>query len=930
LKFSRNIISLIFILAVWNSFVFAGLLPLNGDWRFLQTAHFKVYFQPGQEQYAQKVANKAEDVHVELVGFLKWLPYGHTNIIVADHTDIVNDYATPLPKRTIIIYPAQNVGDRNNFGDWLYEVLVHEYTHVLQMDMQSGIPAGFNSLFGRVFLPNIFQPLNQIEGLAVYSETQYTDFGRNRSALTEGMLRAAVCDKKWMPLDRVGVASPCWPRDASYIYGGKFYEYLADKYGPKKLALYQRKHSNLVLPFMQNYPAKNVFGKSFPDLWAQWKRYSFKHYSAQIDTIRDSGLTDFRQLTDDGFDKSSLTPSPDGKYLAYIESNSHRHQQTGLRLYGITKAESRTIDQGIFLGSMQFSSDGRYLAYGKMEYSGAGEKLYGDIYIYDMESRKTKRITHGLRARDPAFSQDGKRIYFVTSKMGQNALAVMDIQTSRVEYLTEFDETQLFSHPAVSPNGEMIALAVWQDGGYQDIYLYDIAKKEWQALMADRAQDITPAWSADGKYLYFASDRSGVWNIFKYDLQVGAISRRTNVIGGALNPAVSGNDLYFLNLGSRGYDLATTEISDTIYYENTAYIDTTAFAEISTDTANYPSAIYRPFKTLLPFFWFPTASIDEKGGALGVALIGADDLMAKSYTAMFIPSFNSQRFYYDIAYSDAGRSLAYSLRFSDNATSTCVSIGSKDITYYQREQKQSVQLYYPIARSNQTIAAAVAYYHTNYTGLNDEIFAINPYWEGHLARLQLNLSFVNAQKYAFSISPEKGRGVSLESRLYRQYLGGELNQAWQGFTWSEYLPMPFRHHVLMGRVMAGAWGKGGYVNEDIPDMQPRGITEDIYGRYQALLTAEYRFPLLYVERGFSTWPFYLKNISGALLVEAGTAADKYRRLSYNDSRQCLGAEITSQWLFSYAAPFKIILGVYHLPKEKESQIMLKMGTDLLW
>ena len=894
----------------------------------MQTAHFKVYFQPGQEQYAQKVSNKAEDVHVKLVGFLKWMPYGHTNIIVADHTDIVNDYATPLPKRTIIIYPAQNVGDRNNFGDWLYEVLMHEYTHILQMDMQSGIPAGFNSLFGRVFLPNIFQPLNQIEGLAVYSETRYTGYGRNHSALTEGMLRCAVAEGSWAPLDRAGVASPHWPRDAAYIYGGKFYEYLTNKYGQKKLALYQRKHSNLVLPFMQNYPAKNVFGKSFPALWQDWENASYKKYGRQVDSIKKGGLIEIKNLSNDGFDKYELISSPDGKYLAYIDRNSHR--RSSLKFYDIESGKYRTVDQGIFLGSMQFSSGGRYLAYGKMEYSGSGEKLYGDIYIYDMGNRKKTKITNGLRARDPAFSRDGKILYFVASKVDQNALAVMDLAAGQISYLTEVEETQLFSHPAVSPDGKKIALSAWQDGGYQDIYIYDIAKKEWLAVMADRAQDITPAWSADGKYLYFASDRSGVWNIFKYDLQAGSMSRITNVIGGAFNPAVSGNNLYFLNLGSMGYDLATIEISDTIYYENTAYIDTMAFAEISTDTVNYPSAKYRPFKTLLPFFWFPTALIDEKGGALGVALMGADDLMTKSYTAMFIPNFNSQRFYYDIAYSDAGRSLNYNLRLSDNTTAEDVGLGNTDVIYYQRQQRQSLQLYLPVTRSDYAIAAVVAYYHTKYTGLNDEIFAINPYWTGHLSRLQINLGFSNTQKYGFSISPEKGREISLESRLYRKYLGGELNQTWQGFSGTEYLPMPFRHHVLMGRVRGGAWGQGGYVNEDLPDMQLRGTTEDICGRYHALMTAEYRFPILYVERGFSTWPFYLKNLSGALLVEAGTAADKYRRLSYNDSRQCLGAEITSQWLFSYAAPFKIILGLYHLPEEKESQIMLKMSTDLLW
>ncbi|MDQ7799075.1 MAG: hypothetical protein RDU76_09080 [Candidatus Edwardsbacteria bacterium] len=922
-------ILLIFVLINWTAPVFAGLVPVNGDWRFLRTAHFRVYYQTGQDQYAQKVAHKAEDVHVTLVGFLKWLPYGHTNIILADHTDIVNDYATPLPKRTIIIHPAQNVGDRNNFGDWLYEVLVHEYTHLLQMDMQSGIPAGFNSLFGRIFLPNIFQPLNQIEGLAVYSETRYTDFGRNNSALTEGMLRCAVAESCWVPVDRAGVASTHWPIDAAYIYGGKFYEYLANKYGQKKLALYQRKHSNLVIPWMQNMPAKSVFGKSFPALWQDWENASYGEYGRQIDSIKKGGLTEAELISTDGFDKSELISSPDGKYLAYIDRNSH--QRSILKLYDAKSKKYRTVDRGIFWGSMQFSSEGRYLAFGKMEYSGSGGNLYGDIYIHDMDGHKTKRVTHGWRARDPAFSRDSRLLYFVASKLDQNALAVVDMQTDRVEYLTEFDETQLFSHPAVSPDGKTIALSVWQPGGYQDIYLYDIAKKEWRALMADRAQDITPAWSGDGKYLYFASDRSGVWNIFDYDLQTGSISRRTNVIGGAFDPAVAGDILYFLNLGATGYDLAKIKISDTIHYQDAAYPDTAKFAERPPDTADYPSAKYRPGKTLLPFFWFPAATIDEKGGAWGVALMGADDLMAKSYTARFIPSFNARRFYYDLAYSDAGRSLNYDLRFSDNTTAENVDLGNSGATYYQRQQSQSFQLYLPVIRSGHATAAAVAYYHTNYTGLNAEIFSFNPYWTGHLARLQMNLVFSNAQKYGFSISPEKGRVVSLESRLYRKYLGSDLDQVWQGFSWSEYLPMPFRHHTLMGKLMAGAWGKGGYVNQDIPDMDPRGFSYLWPGsRYKTLLTAEYRFPIAYVERGHSTWPFYLKNLSGALVMDAGASSGDRQEMSVKNLSRSYGGELRSEWLFSYAAPFRITVGLYHRSNSQRNSAVLRLDSELVW
>ena len=907
------------------------LLPLNGDWRYIQTFHFKLYFQPGQESFVDRVAYKAEIVHAELVKSLKWLPYGHTNIIIADHTDIVNDYASPLPKRTIIVYPAQDIGGRNNFNDWLYEVLVHEYTHILQMDMQSGFPSGFNSLFGRVFLPNIFQPLNQIEGLAVYAESHNSVFGRNNSALSEGMLRAAVYDKKWMPMDRAGVSSPCWPRDASYIYGGKFYQYLAEKYGEKRLALYQRKHSNLVIPWMQNMPAKSVYGKSFSDLWSQWKRYSFKRYSAQVESIKTRGLTEFRRLTDDGFDKTGLAVSHDGKYLAYIDRSSHGWPS--LILLDPASGRRKVIDRGNVIGSMDFSRDGRFLAYGKMEYAGLGEKLYGDLYLYDLQNKKIKRLTKAVRARDPAFSGDGQKIYFVRSRMDQNALAVLDLNTELIDHLTDFDREQLFSHPAVSPDGKKMALTVWQPGGYQDIWLYHIENGEWRPLMTDRAQDISPSWSNDGHKIIFASDRSGVWNVYQYSFDSGSLSRITNVIGGAFDPASFDGRLYYLDLGSAGFDLAQAVISDSLDYQTPEYCDTASFVPIEPDSAvQNPSQDYCPVRTMLPFFWFPAGMVDEQGSALGVMLAGSDDLMFKSYTAMMVPDFTSHRFYYRLDYADKSRTVKLGMSLSDRVITEAVEAGGQDTIYFQRLQSQGIALSLPVTRTGTVFSAGLSFHHNNYSSLNGDIFLRDPYWNGHLSRLQLNLDFANARKYGFSISPEHGRGISLESRLYRKELGGALNQTWSSFWWREYLPTPFQHHVLMAGFRAGAWGDGGYVDEDTPDMDPRGFACYWPGsRYRALLTTEYRFPIAYVERGHSTWPLYFKNINGALIFDVGVAADDQENLDYDHSRRSLGAEINTEWLFSYAVPFKMTLGLYHSPRGNgHNKLELRMSSELIW
>src|SRR5690606_17435029 len=70
-------------------------------------------------------------------------------------------------------------------------------------------------------------------------------------------------------------------------------------------------------------------------------------------------------------------------------------------------------------------------------------------------------------------------------------------------------------------------------------------------ITADRAVDAGPAWSPDGRYVIFSSDRSGIPNLFAADLQPEDDSVRlfqvTNVLTGAFDPDVSpdGRWLYF-------------------------------------------------------------------------------------------------------------------------------------------------------------------------------------------------------------------------------------------------------------------------------------------------------------------------------------------------------------------------------------------------
>lgn len=253
-------------------------------WKVLRTPHFQVTFHQGEEALAQKAARVAEDVHTILVPRLGWAPDEPTHIVLIDNADTTFGAATPFPNNTIYISltppPGSPVPFLVGFDDWLQEVLTHEYAHILQLDMNTGFPSFVRSVFGRqlppllIFngaLPNIFQPDWLIEGLATYEETATGVSDRRDNAYTEMLLRMAILEDRFPTLDQAG-GQDTWPgHQIQYLFGARFYDYLARRFGEGVLKELSLEYSNNVLPFFVGASGRQVLGQSYDSLWAAWK-----------------------------------------------------------------------------------------------------------------------------------------------------------------------------------------------------------------------------------------------------------------------------------------------------------------------------------------------------------------------------------------------------------------------------------------------------------------------------------------------------------------------------------------------------------------------------------------------------------------------------------------------------------------------------------
>jgi hypothetical protein len=118
--------------------------------------------------------------------------------------------------------------------------------------------------------------------------------------------------------------------------------------------------------------------------------------------------------------------------------------------------------------------------------------------------------------------------------------------------------------PRFSPDGARILFSYF-DGETRNIGLINADGTGFRPLLADAHDERDPEWAPDGKSFYYASDATGIYNIYRHTLGSGTTAGLnaavTNVAGGAFSPAISpdGNNLAYVNYDKDGFSIYLME-----------------------------------------------------------------------------------------------------------------------------------------------------------------------------------------------------------------------------------------------------------------------------------------------------------------------------------------------------------------------------------
>lgn len=933
------------------------------EWYTIPTPHFRVTYHGGLEAPAQRTATLLEAIHARLSPQLGWSPSQVTEVVLSDVTDSANGSATALPYNTVRLFASapDDMSPLAEYDDWMSELATHEYTHILHVDNISGIPALLNTVFGKTYAPNQVQPRWVLEGLAVALETEHTGGGRLRSSHFDMILRADVLEGRLARLDQMSHPSRRWPTgNLWYLYGGAFIAWIAEVYGHDTFAAVATDYGQNPIPWGINRSIRRATGRTYTQLFQGWKAHLERKYAGVVAEVKRRGLREGTRLTHRG--RVAAAPrwvpacarASEREELVYYADDGHT--QAGFWRVPLETRERAAEDDAELVARASGSNVSYEPSCSFVFDSVAPSRrryYFNDLFRQPKGTRSERglrgsreRLTTGRRAREPDVSPDGRHVVYVTQRAGTTTLRIADLtpegELANERVLVPSARYEQAFSPRFSHDGKRVAYSSWTYGGYRDIRVVDVKTGKFWQVTRDVALDQQPAWSADDRYLYFTSDRTGIANVHVYDLATARLRQVTNVLGGAYFPAPSPDDktLAFVGYGADGFDLHTLPIEPSRWLEPVDPPLRRASPHPEPAPKRWRAEKYNPLPTLRPHSYEVEHGLGAFGNTFKIVTEGSDVVGHHAFRATLLTPYEAGEPGGSIAYAYRRLPMDFSLSgFRSVAPRKGYTYGDRQPIYTETFTGISTGISY--TEPGEMDAQSISLYYTvgEFAAKLPVGTAADPYatvtrdpHRGFLGLVSLGWGYSNADATLYGIGAERGFSAVANLDFAGRETGSDDTMTSVFARLTGYVPMPWANHHTLALAASGAaavgtyprrglYYTGGFVTDaSLITAYQDGIRQGGFvlrgyepvafiGSQYNLVNAEYRFPILYADRGIQTLPAFLRTLSGTFFADYGGAYDE---LDLDDPfgqyHLGIGAELWVDLVFGYHGRGTLRLG----------------------
>lgn len=938
---------------------FAQEVPPSTDFASIETAHFYVIFDKNEEALGKLVAKKLELAYKTLDPYFSQKP-SKTTVIINDKTDIANGFATRIPYPHIMIYPVLPTATESlaEYGDWIFELLVHEYTHILTFEGSRGFIKYLRPIFGSVIAPNALLPRWWKEGVAVQMETQLSNGGRLRSSYQDAILRAFVLEDtlKNFKIYEINELLPSWPEgQRPYMFGALIWSQIVREKGTSAIKILHDRQAGRV-PFFINAPFEELLGSDYEKFFEDTLEHIEDLVLKQIDVVKQIPETTNIPLGINAQYSLSPAVSPDGKYLAIIsisiddERNVQileKNKKNNFIFFESAQLEDTDVVDDIYRtteddenkqnrhdgppgGSIQKVSwfpDSTRILYDKVD-SISPTQAYSDLYIYDVKNKTTEKLTQGLRAREGSVSANGEEIVFVKIAPFATQLGLLDLKSKNSSILWSAPSQERISYPLFISENEIL-FSLRKTSGEENLWIFNKTTKTMKSFLPQYPQARFPIKS--GSLVYFTSTKNGIRNIYVHNLATGKTSPSTHAYASFSSFAVdpTTKDLYATKMTHKGPQIHYVSSNDHEKTPESLPSVNSLLGERyplpkkadSRSTEEIPEPTdYSPWGYLWPQYWIPflaTSSTDNR--FIFQAQTGGYDPLKRHHYDLLI-NYDSATQKTSLEGNYLNRSYDWGWGASYNQFTTYFVNANNKVTYTAKSAIIMPNTWHMNPNSSLQISVKDLIAQT----------ATTEYLRQGMGLLFLFKDF--SQPLAL-VSPRKGKSFYVGVNQYfkgAEYIEQTQYLAGSNFYFSKWLP---ENHAFLAKFdllysphkispIVGTSTSSLLLQQDpfTPNYLMRGyFTGHFIGETLINPKFEYRFPMREINKGHATDPFYLRRLHGALIADGvllegrayKTMESKFEAVSTNQSFWSLGLELRFDLNLAYQLPLTTIIGIYN-------------------